>query len=214
MDAVDLPAYARCTRDVDHRYRLDDRPILGVTKVLDLTGLSDFSGPWFTPEVRDRGAHVAAAIALDHREELDEAALDPQLAPYVEAHRAFLRDSGSVVEFSEQIVCDEAYGYAGTLDEIVIQERNGRPRRILIDVKLGLYDSVAVQLAAYARAARDLYYPQAVVLERRALWLKPDGTYRLTDPFADPVDEHTFLAALKVVRWRQAHGLLPQEVVP
>jgi hypothetical protein len=197
--------HTRVTRDADHRYWLDGRELFGVTRVLELTGISDFSAPHFTAFVRDRGAHVAAAIHFDNQGDLDLETLDPQLVPYVEAHRAFLRESGAVVEHTEQMVCDEAYGYAGTLDEILLIQRDGRTKRTLIDIKLGLYDSVEIQLAAYARAARDLY-AQPVILERRALILKPDGDYTLTPPFVGLTDEQTFLSALRVCAWRKSHG--------
>lgn len=207
MTTALAPAYTRVTRDDVHRYWLDGRELFGVTRVLELTGLSDFSAPHFTEFVRDRGAHVAAAVHFDNQGDLDLDTLDPQLVPYVEAHRLFLSDYGAIVEFTEQFICDEAYGYAGCLDEIVRREINGRARRMLIDIKLGLYESVELQTAAYARGARDLY-DQPVILERRALILKPDGDYTLTDPFTSTTDETTFLSALRVCAWRKQHGCL------
>lgn len=196
------------TRDEAHRYWYGGQELFGVTRVLELTGLSDFSAPHFTDAVRDRGQYVAMAVELLNEGTLDLDTLDPQLVPYVDAYAAFVRESGVTVEHCERIVYDVDHGYAGTLDLIVTQERRGRLVRMLIDLKLGLYDSVRIQTAAYARAARSLY-PTPVVMERRALILRGDGSYTLTEPFTNHLDEVTFLAALRVVQWRKSNSGAP-----
>jgi hypothetical protein len=192
-------------RTPEHRYFAGDRELRGVTSVLDDGGITDFDKPWFDDFAKERGGAVAAMIALDVENDLDEGSLDPALIPYLGAWRLYLAESGAVVEHCEKVVGDAALGYAGTLDSIVRLPQHGPQRRLLIDVKLGLYPSVGPQTAAYARAAVALY-PNAVFFDRAALVLEKDGTYKL-EPLKDRTDESTFFAALRVATWRQAHGI-------
>lgn len=187
-----------------HRYTVGERELPSVTRILQDTGLADFSKPWFTDEVRERGQFVHAAIALDNEGALDEDALDPVLVPYVDGWRRYLSESGATVEHYEQPVCDRAAGYAGTLDAIVLEPKQvGPTRRTLLDIKPALYPSVGPQTAAYARCARDLY-DKPVLFQRVALILPGDGTYKRM-PLTDPLDEATFLAAVRVFHWRSIH---------
>jgi hypothetical protein len=205
-------AHATIVRTPDHRYFAGDVALLGVTSVLKEAGLCDFTAPWFDDYARDRGGAVAAAIALDVENDLDEGSLDPALIPYLSAWRLYLAESGAVVEHCEAVVGDVPLGYAGTLDAIVRLPQHSDRRRLLVDVKLGLYPSVGPQTAAYARAAGALYQSaddrkgvQSVFFDRAALVLTKTGTYRC-EPLTDRTDDLTFIAALRVASWRKAHG--------
>lgn len=188
-----------------HRYTVGDRELPSVTRILEDVGLSDFSAPWFNEDVRARGQHVHAAIALDNEGALDEDALDPMLVGYVEGWRRYLAESGATVEHFEASVCDVSAGYAGTLDAIVVEPSvPGRPtRRTLLDVKPALYPSVGPQTAAYSRCARQLY-PGPVLFQRAALLLDGQGGY-VRSPLTDPTDELTFLSAVRIFHWRSIH---------
>lgn len=190
-----------------HTYRVGDRELPSVTRILQDAGLADFSKPWFTEERRERGQLVHAAIALDNEGELDEDSLDPVLYGYVEGWRRYLHEVGGVVEHFEQPVYDEASGYAGTLDAIVCEPpaKGTVPRRTVLDVKPGLYPSVGPQTAAYLRCARRLY-DTPVLFNRAALILPGDGTYT-REPLTDVDDELVFLAATRLWHWRTTHGL-------
>ena len=47
-----------------HRYSLAGQELLSVTAILTEARIADFSAPWFTEAIRDRGALVHQAIAL------------------------------------------------------------------------------------------------------------------------------------------------------
>jgi hypothetical protein len=187
-----------------HRYELDGVELPSVTAILKLAGVADFSGPWFTDEVLARGTYVHQAIALDAEGVLDEDTLDPQLVPYIHGWRAFLAESGYEIEHWEQRVCDPVLGYAGTLDGILRHPASSPRRRLLIDVKRGLYPSAGPQTAAYKRLALK-FYDTPMAIDRAVVELPGDGRYRLTQ-LDDRDDEHVFLAALRIVNFRRTHG--------
>jgi len=192
---------------IAHRYTLNGRELPSVTKILGEARLTDYSSPWFTDAVRERGQMVHAAIALDNEGDLDDDTLDPVLVPYVAGWRRYLRETGAVVEHSERAVCDPVVGYAGTLDVIVLEPPPAGTvtRRTVLDIKPALYPSVGPQVAAYTRCAR-LLYPGPVLFNRAALVLPGDGTYG-REPLTDPDDEHVFLAACRIFHWRTRRGL-------
>lgn len=180
-----------------HVYRVGDRELISVTQALKEAGLIETR--WFNDEAALRGSYVHAAILLHSQGDLAEESLDPVLQPYFEAYRRFLADTGFRIEACEERLCDEALGYAGTLD---IRGQFARPAlrgRYLdiIDVKTGHVPSwVGYQTAAYARLLpRDL----PPVRWRWALNLQADGTYRL-EPLEKRTDEQVFLAALTVAQ--------------
>lgn len=187
-----------------HQYFTGDLELPSVTRILSEARIADFSKPWFTDAVKERGTLVHAAIALDNEGALDYDALDPQLVGYVDGWRKYLAESGATVEHFEKAVCDRQTGYAGTLDVIVVEARqNGPTYRTVLDIKPALYPSVGPQVAAYARCARQLY-ETPVVFRRAALVLPGDGTY-FRHALTDATDEIVFLAAVRLFHWRQAH---------
>jgi hypothetical protein len=176
-------------------------PHLHVTEILRRAGL--LSIEWASPEAMQRGTYVHQAIALGDR--LDETTLDPIVAPYYAAYRAWLRDSGAVIEIREQAVANEPLGYTGTLDAIV---RLGS-LRYLTDWKTGsLPASVGPQTAAY-KMAWTTSGPSQIApqhLRRACLHLRADGTYRWHE-LNDRKDADIFRAALAVAQWQVAQGI-------
>ena len=199
-------APSNVSRTPDHRYFAGARELLGVTRTLELGGVSDFTAPWFTEGVRDRGQAVHAMVAADVDGTLDEGALEPSLVGYLTGWRLFCAEVEPVVDFSEQIVSDLQLGCAGTLDLLVHRPGQSAARRTLLDIKPAIYPSAAVQTAAYARMAAGLY-DTPMLLDRAALVLPGDGTYRL-HPFTDRSDDRVFLAALTLASWKVRHGLV------
>lgn len=190
-----------------HTYELGGRRLLSVTQVLGLAGLADFTSPWFTEAVKARGSALHQAISLEVEEALDESSLDDDQRGGLDGFRRFMVEMRADVEFWERPLCDPDLGVAGRMDGIVrTVDATGRLQRWLIDVKRALYPCAAIQLAAYADLAAALY-ETPVVLRRAALVLPGDGTYTL-HPFTDHTDRVTWHSALRVVHWRQTHGLL------
>lgn len=188
------------TFDADtHTYTIDGVVLPSVTQVLGDVFYTP-GAEWFTDEARLRGSYVHAAIALDHEGALDEDTVDYRLFPYIEAWRAFKRESDFRPMAWEQAVCDPARGYAGTYDVIGQLGDNPLFPPVLVDFKTGTpAEWIRLQTAAYARVAKGDRFP---TLRRGGLWLRADGTYRFT-MHTDRADERLFLSALEVFQWKQ-----------
>lgn len=194
--------------ETTHTYTLGDQRLISVTQILGLTGLADFSAPWFAESVKARGTALHAAIGLEVEECLDDETVDEDIRGGLEGWRRFLADTGAEIEHWERRLCDPVLGLAGRLDGIVRMRdpKTGRTMRVLLDIKRGLYPCAAIQLAAYADLAAA-FYDGPVYFNRAALVLPCDGTYTV-HPFDDPIDRATWQAAVRIVNWRRQHGLL------
>lgn len=189
-----------------HRYVLDGRELISVTTALKEAGLIDERH--FTEEARLRGEYVHAAISMHVDGDLAPESIDPKIQPYFDGFLRFMAESRATVHHCEQRLCDEAMGYAGTLDLLVAfpSAGAGRERYGLIDIKTGYVPpSVGPQTAAYLRCARA-WLPVGTLIQRFALNLPGDGSYRLV-PLTNAQDELDFLAALRVAHFRRQHGI-------
>ena len=181
-----------------HTYRDANGVVPGVTQIL--RPLVDFSRvPRDVLAAKaDLGTRVHLACELDDDDDLDEASVQDDVAPYLAAYRRFRAEARPAVVASEQQVYSVAHRYAGTLDRVL--QLNGE--RWLVDLKTCITTpgSAGPQTAAYLHALAD-----PTVTRRAALRLRPDGTYRL-DPLTDPNDWPTFLACLTVHRHLEKHA--------
>jgi hypothetical protein len=179
-----------------HTYRLGSRVLPSVTTILRESELCDFSSPWFTDIVRDRGVRVHAAIETIANGESAMFSGDDEVLPYVLAFQKWQADDSIAITGTELRLHDAALGYAGTID--LIGERTGATKnRYVIDLKCGgVPPSVGPQTAAYARLLNDGWWFRA------SLNLRKDGTYRF-DLLEDDQDEDDFLAALRLYHRRR-----------
>lgn len=182
-----------------HEYRVDGVRVPGVTSIL--RPLADFSGiPRDVLAAKaDLGRRVHLACQLDDEDDLDEDSVEPDVAPYLDGWRRFLRETGAVVVENERRVYDPVMQYAGTLDNVLLLGG----AHWLIDKKTSIALPMAAgpQTAAYLRA-RGLDGP--IVTHRGALRLRPDGTYRL-DALAGADDWSCFVACLTLLRYKESH---------
>ena len=184
-----------------HEYRLDGRRLAGVTEVIEAAGMMPpMYGPadWYL----GRGSAVHAATALLDEGTLDEASVDPQAAGYVDAYRAMRTTVGTdlVVQEIETSRYHETLGYAGTPDRVV----RWRGRLGVLEIKCGVDAGWhAIQLASYLRLVQGAE-------TRLTVYLQKDGKWNLDEckPQNQRADFDTFLAALTLYRWREAHGVL------
>jgi hypothetical protein len=190
-----MPSPAELTFDAGaHEYRYAGRLVPSVTQVLSILSTSalEYVDDAVLEAARRRGQHVHAAIDLDNRGELDEEALDPELAPYLAQWRKFLADTGWTVTASEQRVYHPTLHYAGTIDTGVWQKAHW-----VIDVKTGAVPrTVGPQLAAYQHALTPK--PR----RRLCLQLLPDK-YRLRE-CKHLADFSIFTSCLNI--WRYIHA--------
>ncbi len=147
-----------------------------------------------------RGRAVHRACELDSRGELDEATVAPEIAPYLEAWRAFRRNYPFNVVASERPLYHQALGFAGTPDVIC----ESPAWWAVIDIKSGLGGLRAqLQTAAYLEMAREHYKAVDGKPARRfVLRLQANGRPALVE-CKRAGDWRDFLSCLNVYRLRQ-----------
>lgn len=181
-----------------HEYLVGGRVVPSVTQVLSI--LQDFGAVPADVLARaaEFGTHVHQAVHMSNEGTLDEASLDPALAPYLADWRSFLRDMADEVSQSELRLAHPRLGYAGTLDTVVAIK--GKP--VLVDVKTGVVPrTVGPQLAAYKVLLEDTF-PGFRVHRRLCVQLTGAG-YRIHE-CKDPADWSVFISALNCWRFRNA----------
>lgn len=178
--------------EATHVYTVGDRVgVPSVTTILADVGLIDTT--WFTEQALIRGTYVHEATALDDVGDLDDATVDDQLAGYVEAWRAFRRETDMEILSIEQRVASPAFTYAGTLDRRIVFHGF----EWVIDIKTGgPLRWHALQVAAYAGALRR---PS---LKRATVHLRDNGRYSFA-MHADPRDFDIFGAAVALYHWKR-----------
>lgn len=188
-----------------HTYSVDGLVVPSVTQVLEACGVVDYS--YLPPATRamalGRGSAVHSATQYDDEGDLDEALLDDELRPYLEAWRRFRRDTGFTPDLIEHRGFHPQYRYAGTLDR-----RGGFPNgtRAIVDLKTNSSEGwVRMQLAAYAA-----FFPDPRAFRRICVEVHKDATYRAIEfPSADyTADFGRFLACVTVFGLQRTFGRL------
>jgi hypothetical protein len=195
-----------------HTYRYGERVIPSVTQILQpLQGLQAWIDGARSEYERSRrlaileaasdfGTNVHLACHLFNIGELDEAALDPSLAPYLAGYKLFLSETGFVVTGSEVRVLDKLKRYAGTCDLYGLWKNT----TWAADLKSGIVPTtVGAQLAAYQEAAPER--PR----RRLCIQLKPNA-YKLHE-CKEVSDFSLFNSALNVHQFQQIHKLRNEE---
>jgi len=184
--------------EATHTYRVRGARVPSVTQIL--APLFSFEGipPAVLDAKRDLGQRVHFACQLDDENDLDEASIEHDVAPYLNGWRRFLRETGAVVVHNEQRVAEPTLMYAGTLDNVLLL--NGA--KWLVDKKTSFALPMAVgpQTAAYMRALGD-----PTVTHRGALRLRPDGSFRF-DPLTGVNDWAAFMACLTLLRFKESQS--------
>lgn len=176
---------------VEHRYTFNGARVAGVSEIL--TGLGIVDPRFFTPEGRDRGTAVHAAVEYLLQGRLDWDSLDSRIRPYVDAAARFFAEAGISVGQPlmaiERPLWHPTLRFAGTPDLVAV----AWGVRSIIDFKSGGLGHVGLSTAAYELAVR-LEEGQRLPLRRIAIQLKPDGTYKKT-PLTDSRDYQLWSAA-------------------
>jgi hypothetical protein len=175
---------------VKHEYRWNGAVVPSVTQVLSPLMQLEFVDADVLARAQAFGIAVHYACELHDTGRLDEAALDPELLPYLNGWRKFCAEHACEWDQIEERVYHPALRYAGTLDRHGLVDGN----RAIVDIKSGttLYASVGPQLAAYANTC-----PLPALLRRYAVRLYPDG-YELKQ-YTSPADWAVF-ASLVTLR--------------
>jgi hypothetical protein len=177
-------------RESDHSYWWNGVKFPSTTQILSSENF--INADWFTDWSRDKGRLVHLVCHLDDTNELDESTVDTLLQPYLDAYRAFKRDTGFIVESSEIPLVSEAYCFAGTPDKVgKLNSSNA-----LIDLKSGAVEPwAALQLSFYEILTNHPH-------KRFALQLTAEGKYKLI-PFVGRQDRNLCLSILSIYFWKK-----------
>ena len=177
-----------------HEYRHEGKRLISVTQALSLVD----SRPKDEYFLR-RGQLIHLACEYYDRDELDEASVDSEIMPYLNSYRLFLTETGFTPRWIESRHFHPVYQYAGTIDRM--GTLNGKT--VLIDLKSGAPADVdELQLAAYWGLVKD-QITNPLCFD---LYLRDDGGMpKLVEVKRPRILFETFLAVLKIQRWREEH---------
>jgi hypothetical protein len=176
-----------------HSYHLDGVRLPSVSEVI--APLVDYS---MVPAetlafAASRGKAVHLACEMLDMLDLDEDSVDPRIAGYVDGYRKFLLDFSPQWGIIEAPMYHPSLLYAGTPDRFGV----AGGVRAVVDLKSIAAETPAVfvQCSGYDLMIEERDGVRAD--EMWALYLKPDGTYRLR---TSKRDEQTFLGCLRHYR--------------
>jgi len=194
MPSSAAPRQTDVRLDDSHRYWTPaGRELDGCTSTLKSVGLIDTRH--YTEEARQRGTFVHDLVHMDLDGELDATTIDPDLAGYLDAARAYIRDADIAVFHVEQPMACLVRGIAGKPD--LVGKRGGRHR--VVDWKTGSYEPWhRYQTAWYEHLARVNGFVLGVV-DRVVVYLAADGTYQ-EKLFQERIDWQIAQAAITVVQ--------------
>lgn len=187
-----------CEFDAEtHTYRIDGKVVPSVTQVLQEAGFVDTR--WYTEAGRARGEAIHIITELYDSGTLLADAVPEELRGYLAAWRKFLADTGAEVVENECRVFNPTYGYAGTIDRLVIWSKKVDA---ILDIKgggVGKWEPI--QTAAYAGCTPS----PRITPPRYAIHLRSSGKYTLCEHENFPRDFDVFRGALIVANWKREH---------
>lgn len=191
-----------------HTYTVDGRRLPSVTTILGPIR-PDFSmvPPDVLEQKRRLGTDVHLACELDDLGELE--AVDAELQPYLDAWRAFKRDTAAVILLNERRLYHTTLFFAGTLDRLLMMRQHDGYWMVDIKTSADPHPSYGVQCAGYVELLQanrgELELPASVGggVRRASVHLLPDGKYRLKT-YDNPNDTAVFRALLSIHHWKDS----------
>lgn len=186
-----------CTED--HVYRVGTRRVPGANEVMRALGISDPYDSAYSDWYMARGSaiHKAIEFHLTGRG-VNEATLDPQVAPFYRGALRFIEEAGidGAIGEIERAGFQPTYGYAGKPDYRGLAFRTPA----VVDWKSGsLDDSVGLVLALYDLLPDRFGNVSTTPRRRMAVVLDERGGYRKRD-YDDRRDYARALAAVDLYR--------------
>lgn len=191
-----IDSTGRLTFDEEnHEYFLDGKAIPSVTYLMQEVGLIDVSKFPDIEYYRERGKAIHKATELWDKGTLDEESVDERVAPYLDAYKRFLGETGFKSDKTEFAGFNESLWFAGMLDKI--GDLCGS--KAILDIKSNAVAPwTGIQLAGY-----NLIHGGGHL--RFGLALKNDGTYRLKR-FSDYSDHRVFESAAIIYNWKKTNS--------
>lgn len=190
----------------EHLYRLDGKPVPGVTRPLEMLYDFRFVKEEDLQRSRDLGKKVHKTVELFEAGSLDRTSLHVTLDNHLVQWERFKADFGYIPRSFERFVGSRKYGYCGQIDsEGILLPTDDLPEYdLLLDIKTGEeYAAHELQTMGYLIAAVE----QGIISEkskRASLYLWKDG-YCLRW-HSNPMDKAAFLSAMTIYHWRHHNG--------
>lgn len=182
-----------------HTYWLGERRLPSPTGLIKEFGLYQYEDTPTQIWYRDRGSAVHKACELFDKRDLDESTLDPEIVPYLEQYKAFLKVSGAQVLRNEEPAYHPTLMYAGTIDRVYLL--NGKP--VVVDIKTGTPEPWhGIQLVAYKLIAETLEHG-ATAMKCYGLYLTKES-YRLIE-YKSREHIAAWMAILTLNAWKEHH---------
>lgn len=174
--------------------------LIGVTRVLAISGVTDFS--FVDDEDRWKGSEIHRMIQMYDERRLEERTVPSELRGYLNAHKKFMWETGFVPQWIEQKLESKELRIRGRLDRAGLM----KGKKTILDMKSGsIRAAVRLQMALYGHMLNP-----AIWWNRAAVQLRPDGEYSLK-PFplmSWSADLATALACVRVSQWKIEFGLV------
>lgn len=188
-----------------HTYWLDDRQLVGTTRVLETFNFLNHSNKWFTPEARDRGSrlhHFCAEVDLGT---LNWAKVNPDLLDEVFAYEEWAGRARFRPHLVEHPDYSRLHLHAGMLD--VFGQFEGSPRYAVIDRKSGLAGrATALQLASYAQIVSEVTGIPLHLIDRFALQSLGESKPKMVH-YPDKKEIPIFLSLVSAFYWGLNKGI-------
>ena len=196
--------------DETHSYTTDAGVwVPSLTQILKLQGLSDYSG--LDPEVLEnaarRGTEVhGLAATFNQFGEIDPNWITDECDAYFSAYMKFLDESHFKPDpaWTERAFIAQVYGLSYGVTPDTYGQR-GRDK-VLIEFKCTAAEQPSWAVQTAAQEAGIFKSNRCGRVRRYALMLRKDATYRLVEYTNHDDDMAQFVAALRNVHWRLAHG--------
>ena len=201
--------------EANHDYRVLGEPCPSVTEVLSDMGCTGTTR-FFKQHHRDRGSRAHSLVRqiawLRHPQselEWDRSCDYPDILPYGIAFDSWAEETGFEVIAAELPMWIDYPRVAGTVDLVgILRKLKGSPVGVVDCKSGGVYPSVELQTAAYAKMAEK--HLGLKDLKRYSLMLTPDGRFKFRE-CANPSDWRIFMGLCEGWHWRKAHGLIEEE---
>lgn len=207
----------RLERDTS-KYVIAGQRVPSVTEILSIAGMIDFGGvdQNVLDAAAERGRLAHRVTALWDRGALSvaEDGLPDVYRPvqgYLEAYVQFREDLKAEPLLVEHSFVCRTYRYAGTLDRVFVLPGG---KILVVDLKTGQIqaDYVGLQTAGYQVGLQEGELRGRIYIERRALRLLPNGTYRLSK-LDDRSDHADFIAAARCAHRKLRMGRVTLEEI-
>lgn len=201
MSSIIIPGEVGAPKFDDrlHQYTFNGRVVPSVSAILQPLTAMAYGG--IDAQVLLTAARLGTAVHacteyLDEGE-LDEATVDPEWAPYLDAYKAWKAAiRPEILGIELRLACSK---FGGTIDRIV--KIDGQLWIVDLKTTSQIHKHVGVQLAAYAALAEK--HLRTTGFRRAALQLRPDGTFKVRE-FSSITDETCFNALLGIHYWQES----------